>query len=60
MPSGVHIFRKFDDGDILLIAWRADINEAEELIKKFNEDWPGDYGTRAEGSQEPISWSVGE
>lgn len=56
MASGFNIFRKFEDGEILLIAWRQDMEQAEQLAREFMENWPGEYGIQPEGSDEPISW----
>lgn len=59
MELGFNLYRKFEDGDVLLIAWRPDLNEAEELMRGFMDSWPGEYGIRAEGVDGPISWVGG-
>lgn len=44
MTQGFNIVREFDNGQILRIAWRANLEQAEELVQNFYEHWPGNYG----------------
>ena len=53
MASGFNIFRKLDNGEILYISWRADLKQAEQLVRDLNESWPAEYGIQGP-TGEPI------
>ena len=54
--SGFNIFRKLDNGEILYISWRADLKQAEQLVRELNEQWPAEYGIQGPAG-EPIPGS---
>jgi hypothetical protein len=54
MASGFNIYRKLENGENLYISWRGDLHQAEELARKLNECWPGEYAFQ-EASSAPIT-----
>jgi hypothetical protein len=43
MPPGFYIFRKLENGELLEVAWRSDIEQAERLVASLHELWPAEY-----------------
>lgn len=44
------IFRKLEDGELLLVRSYAELEEAKRVVALFNESWPGDYCIREAGT----------
>ena len=43
MSFGFHVIRKLDNGELLPVTWRADLDSAESLLRELSEFWPGVY-----------------
>lgn len=41
--AGFNISRKLYDGSLIHVAWRANIEEAEELVRSLRAFWTGEY-----------------
>jgi len=54
MASGFNIFRRFETGEVVGIAWRPDLSGAETLVRDLNERFPAEYGIQ-EATANPLS-----
>jgi hypothetical protein len=43
MSDPYKVVRRLEDGQVLLIASRKDLEEARRLIESLRAEWPGDY-----------------
>jgi hypothetical protein len=41
--KGFNIVRKLDNGEIQHLAWRANLEQAENLVRDLREHWPAEY-----------------
>jgi len=51
MRLGFNVFRKLDDGQVLHVASRRDVEQAEHLVAELNNTFPGNYGYREANSE---------
>ena len=52
MSGPYKIFRKLDSGELLWMALRDSLEEAEQLVESFSEHWPGEYVIREDADLE--------
>jgi len=52
MPLNFNIYRRLEDGQVLLVASRREACEAENLVTELNQHWPGEYGIQQEDGTE--------
>jgi len=40
------VFRQLENGELVHVAFRDDLEQAVQLVKTLNSDWPGEYEVR--------------
>ena len=40
------IFTKLEDGEFLFVASREELDQAEQVVREFNANWPNEYVIR--------------
>ncbi len=50
MTSADNVLRQIETGEVLTIASRSSLREAEELVEALQKDWPGKYMIQPAGS----------
>ena len=43
MSDGFFVFRELEDGEVLNVAWRQELEQADELVRELGNLWPGKY-----------------